>query len=90
MDTLFIGVLGAGIVLLAFFMNQTHRWKDDDLIYDIANFVGGVLLVIYSVLLKSWPFLILNSIWSIVSARDIYLSLYNKKKKKNHLGYKKR
>lgn len=86
-----IGIVGMVLILLAFFMNQTHRWKDDDLIYDITNLAGGILLAIYAVLLNSWPFLILNCIWSLVSARDVYLDLIKvKKKKKSHLGHTKR
>ncbi len=85
-----IGVVGMALILLAFFMNQTHRWKDDDLIYDVTNFIGGVLMVIYAFILNSWPFLILNGVWSLVSARDIYFDLHKKKKKKSHLGHTKR
>jgi len=86
-----IGIVGMVLILFAFFMNQTHRWKDDDLIYDITNLAGGLLLAVYAILLNSWPFLILNAVWSLVSARDVYLDLKKvKKKKKSHLGHTKR
>ena len=86
-----IGILGMVLILLAFFMNQTHRWKDTDLIYDTTNLAGGILLMVYAIMLKSWPFLILNAVWSLVSARDIYLDLRKvKKRRKSHIGYKKR
>ncbi len=86
-----IGIVGMVLILFAFFMNQTHRWKDDDLIYDTTNLAGGILLSIYAVMLNSWPFLILNCIWSLVSARDVYLDIHKvKKKNKGHVGYKKK
>ena len=86
-----LGVIGMALILLAFFMNQTHRWKDDDLIYDLTNLAGGILLVVYAVYLNSWPFFILNGVWSLVSARDVYLDLRKvKKKKKSHIGHTKR
>ena len=86
-----IGIVGMVLILIAFFMNQTHRWKDTDLIYDITNLAGGLLLAVYAILLNSWPFLILNAVWSLVSARDVYLDLTkSKKKKKSHIGHKKR
>ncbi|MBW3002370.1 hypothetical protein KY338_04365 [Candidatus Woesearchaeota archaeon] len=87
----FLGVIGMALILLAFFMNQTHRWKDDDLIYDITNLAGGVLLVVYAVYLNSWPFFILNCVWVVVSARDVYLDLRKvKKTKKSHLWHTKK
>jgi len=66
-----IGVVGAIVILVAFFLNETHRISDDDLIYDCLNLVGTLFLVIYAIELKSLPFLILNSIWFVVALRDI-------------------
>jgi len=66
-----IGSLGAATILIAFTMNQTHQWKDNDLIYDVFNFFGGVLLLISGIMIRGWPFVALNAIWSLVSLRDI-------------------
>lgn len=76
--TLIIGTSGAALILIAFIMAQIHRWEDTDLIYDTVNFIGAVLLVIYAVLLVSYPFMILNVIWSAVSLRDIFSDLKNR------------
>lgn len=67
-----IGFSGMSLILLGFVMNQTKRWKDDDLIYDGVNAVGGFLLIIYSVLIGSYPFLGLNLVWTVVSVRDVF------------------
>ena len=77
--TTIIGASGATLILIAFVMAQIHRWKDTDLKYDEINFIGGVLLVIYAVLLRSYPFFILNAVWSFVSFRDIILDIKAKK-----------
>ena len=66
-----IGTLGALFILIAFSMNQLKKWKDDYLIYDLANLIGSGLLVTYAIILKSYPFLILNGIWALVSLRDV-------------------
>lgn len=73
-----IGIVGAFLILLAFILNQIHIWKDTGLIYDITNFIGAVLLVIYGLIIKGWPFVILNSVWAIVSLRDVVLDIKKK------------
>ena len=73
--TTLIGTTGATLILIAFIMNQMHRWKDTDLIYDFTNFIGSALLVAYAVLLNSTPFLVLNSVWAAVSLKDVILYL---------------
>jgi hypothetical protein len=65
------GAAGAILVLGAFYLNQINRWKADDFAYDAANFYGALLLVIYATWIMSWPFLILNSVWTIVSFFDM-------------------
>lgn len=66
-----IGTIGAGLLLLAFAMNQSKRWKNDDLAYDFVNFLGGLILVVYAILLESWPFAILSIVWTFYFARDL-------------------
>lgn len=69
--TLAIGVIGSACILFAFTMNQINHWKDDDTVYDGMNFVGALLLFIYALLLKSYPFMVLNGVWGVVSLRDL-------------------
>lgn len=90
--TLMIGLSGMVLVLLAFLMNQTHIWKDTDLIYDGTNFLGGALLVWYAWIIYSWPFLLLNGVWALWSLRDVYLDIKQPKKpkRKAHVGHKKK
>ena len=78
-----LGATGALLILIAFIMNQTHRWKDDYFIYDIVNLIGSALLTVYAILLNSFPFVILNLVWMTVSAKDVVedLALIQKKKR---------
>lgn len=39
------GILGAGIVILAYFLNQSGRLASDDWRYQAANIVGAVLIL---------------------------------------------
>ena len=66
-----LGVIGAAIILIAFLLNQFGRWSNESQSYDLANTLGSALLMYYSYLLGSWPFLILNTVWFLVSLRDV-------------------
>jgi len=70
-----IGISGAAIILLAFVMNQLHKWKDTDLSYDVSNAFGSLLLIVYSYYLNSIPFIILNAVWFAVSAKDVFIKI---------------
>ena len=74
----FIGIIGAGLVLLAFIMNQTKKWKNDSLVYDLVNFLGAGILIIYGLMIKGYPFVILNSVWALFSLRDVIIDLKKK------------
>jgi len=79
MLTTIIGIIGAALILLAFILEQTHVWKDTDLKYDVVNFLGSAILIYYGLKINGYPFVVLNSIWALVSARDIILDLRRKK-----------
>jgi hypothetical protein len=76
-----IGIFGASLILLAFLMNQVGKWKNDDLIYDFVNFLGALLLVVYGLLIGSYPFVVLNVVWTVFSFRDIIIDIKNGKSK---------
>ncbi len=79
---LIIGIVGMVLILVAFFMVQSHSWSQDSLIYDAVNCVGSVLLVIYGITGGAWPFVILNGVWALYSFKDIVINLSSKKPKR--------
>lgn len=66
-----IGSAGALLLLMAFALNEAHVWDEDERRYDLANVVGGALLVTYAWLIGSYPFLTLNAVWTLVALRDL-------------------
>ena len=70
--SLIIGIIGMLLILIAFFMVQRHRWSQDDVIYDLLNLIGSVLLVYYGIIGKAWPFVVLNAVWALYSLKDVY------------------
>ena len=90
MLTELIGLSGMFLILFAFIMNQVHKWRDDYLVYDAVNALGSILLVIYALMIVSWPFLILNLVWFAVSIRDVFLDTRKIEKGKAHVGHKRK
>jgi hypothetical protein len=70
-SNLIIGCFGAAIILIAFIALQLHYITDEDIRYDTANVAGSVFLVWYAYTGGSWPFFILNTVWGLVSLRDV-------------------
>ncbi len=85
-----IGLIGMSFILLAFVMNQIHKWKDSDFIYDLVNVIGSLCLISYAFIIESFPFFILNSVWFLVSIRDVYLDYRYMEGHRSHHRYKKK
>ena len=66
-----IGALGAFIILIAFILLEIGKLSSESMWYDVLNLIGGALLAYYAWLLQSWPFLVLNGIWTLVALRDV-------------------
>lgn len=69
-----IGIIGTTIILISFLLNQLGKWSATSPSYDLANTIGSAVLMYYAYLLESWPFLVLNTVWFLVSARDVLKS----------------
>jgi hypothetical protein len=66
-----VGVFGASLILVAFTLNQVGVWSKDSFSYDVVNACGSLALILYSYMLSSYPFLVLNGVWFLVSVRDL-------------------
>jgi len=76
--TLIVGILGMLCILTAFILGQLNIWKNDSLSYDLVNLIGSGLLVYYGLLIKGYPFVLLNAVWAIYSLRDVIVDLRKK------------
>jgi hypothetical protein len=73
--TTLIGIVGAFIILGCFILNEFNKLDRHSVWYDTGNVVGSLILMVYSYLLGSWPFLILNIVWGLVALRDLLKTL---------------
>jgi len=67
-----LGIIGASLVLLGFVGNRLRYWRADERLYLFVNAIGSGLLIGYSVLIESWPFVVLNVVWLLFSLNTIF------------------
>jgi uncharacterized protein YqhQ len=74
-----IGLIGMSLILLAFLLGEFfNKCNPNTLTYNLINLIGAGILVYYSYLISSWPFLILNFVWSLVALiKLIKISWFN-------------
>ncbi|MBC7695478.1 MAG: hypothetical protein H7141_08550 [Burkholderiales bacterium] len=62
-----ISTVGVFLILLAFFLHTFKYLPDNCKLYFILNLIGGAFACYGSVLLGSWPFIVLEGTWSVVA-----------------------
>lgn len=68
------GTIGVSILLIAFLLNITGRIFKEGFWYLFLNAVGAGTACLASVMLRYWPFVILEGCWTVVSAIGLLLS----------------
>lgn len=63
-----ISLAGAMLILAAFALQQTGRWKPDNVLYLWANLLGAATLTVIAWIESQWGFLLMESVWALVSA----------------------
>lgn len=62
-----VGLIGALLLLLAFFMITNEKWTRLSLKYQGANLIASSLLLGYSILKSAYAFIALNIVWAMVA-----------------------
>ena len=62
-----IGTIGVGLILVAFFCSTFKIVSPGSRLYFLLNAVGAGLACYASYLINYWPFVILEGVWTIVS-----------------------
>jgi hypothetical protein len=63
-----IQVVGALLIVAAFAAVQFERMRPDSRTYLVLNLVGSVILAVLAAASAQWGFLMLETVWAIVSA----------------------
>jgi hypothetical protein len=70
-----IQVVGALLILAAFVGVQFERMRPDARLYLALNLVGSAILAVLAVIESQWGFILLETVWVIVSAWGLAAAL---------------
>ena len=70
-----IQILGAVLILVGFAGSQLRRLDPHSRVYLVLNLVGAAILAVIAWNERDWGFLLLEGVWTIVSAWSLALVL---------------
>jgi membrane-bound ClpP family serine protease len=73
-----IQIVGALLILLGFVLAQWKVWTTDSWAYLGVNLVGAAILAVLAWLEGQWGFLLLEGVWTLVTAWSIAVKLRGK------------
>ena len=74
MDQL-IQIIGALLILAAFAAVQFDRMRPDSRLYLALNLLGSAILAVLAFAASQWGFVLLETVWAIVSAWGLITAL---------------
>ncbi|HSX46641.1 MAG TPA: hypothetical protein VLF87_01475 [Patescibacteria group bacterium] len=66
-----VGFVGASLILLGFYRTSIGQWKNKAFWYELDNFMGAGLIVVYQVHTHAYITVVLNVIWCFVAFRGL-------------------
>ncbi|SFZ91523.1 hypothetical protein SAMN05428642_102115 [Flaviramulus basaltis] len=66
-STDWIGFLGVFQILLAYVLNVSGKVSNKHLVFILLNLIGASMACLASIFLNYWPFIVLESVWALVS-----------------------
>lgn len=66
-----IGIIGCLLILLGFYRTSVGQWSGKSLWFELDNFIGASLLIIYSLDKHAYVNVVLNIVWAIVAIKGL-------------------
>jgi hypothetical protein len=66
-----VGIVGAALLLLAYFYNNTKRWSSATPAYHLTNLFGAILICINTYYFNVYGPFILNFFWALIAFNGI-------------------
>ena len=70
-----VQIVGALLILAAFTAVQLERMRPDSRLYLTLNLVGSAILAALGVIGQQWGFVLLETVWAIVSAWSLFAAV---------------
>ena len=70
-----IGIAGVAMILLAYYMNTVKMIPVNGKLFYVMNTIGAALACYASILIQFWPFVVLESVWTLVSIYGLIRSM---------------
>jgi hypothetical protein len=67
-----VSLVGAGLILVAYVLNQRGHLAPKDRLYNAINLVGALLLLWVAVVDWRWGFIVLEAAWAAVSIPPLF------------------
>lgn len=67
-----LGFLGSILLLAGYFLAAAGKIPAQGYTYLIMNLSAGAVLLVYSLLIISWPFIFLNTVWVLIALGGMY------------------
>jgi len=67
-----VQIVGALLILVAFGAVQFDRMRPDSRLYLTLNLLGSAILAVLAVAAAQWGFVLLESVWAVVSAWGLF------------------
>ncbi len=80
-----VATFGVSLLLLAYLLDITDKIEDDSPWFFGLNMVGAGLASGAALMIPFWPFVVLEGVWSLVSAIALLKRLKNGARKKSVL-----
>ena len=72
-------IAGVSLLLLAFALNLAGKVHNKSISYLVLNVIGGGLAGVSSYLIEFWPFVVLQTVWTVTSLVMLINSIRNPK-----------
>lgn len=78
-----VGICGATLLLVAYFMATTKRWQTHTVQYQLSNLVAAILLIVYSFSKTAYVHVVINIVWASVAIVGlIFIGEHRRRQKK--------
>jgi hypothetical protein len=62
-----IGWVGSVLVVGMYGLNSYQKVRSDSLLFYVANLIGGILLIVYSIYKEAHPNTFINVVWVLIA-----------------------